>query len=824
MVCLLVLQSTKAQSFDKIVFSSVDNIEMQQHYRGKAENRFAEKIDVHISPQSEGTWQYHDDVATWTLDLQSRNALSINLGFSLFHLPNHTQLTIESLTTHKIYGPFTPADNEVHNQLWTPIIPGDEIRLKLETTIAEKDNIQLLLTHVNHGFVDFSRNGKLSPCHVDVACGANDGFPINDEFRDQINAVGVISIDGERFCSGVLLNNARRDETPYFLSAAHCNIDEENASSVVVYWNYQNSTCRDINTPENLSDGDGELNLYNTGAIFRAAFEHKLNIELDTVLGTDMLLLELDDPVNPDADVYFAGWNASDALPTKSIGIHHPEGTAKRISVNMEGAEATVYRHLGKSAKHFLEVHDWEYGATDKGSSGSPLFNEKKQVVGHLKGGDTNCDNESQYNSDWYGWFHISWNGGGEHQNQLKYWLDPDNSGLLEINGKALGQIFEASIADVSNILCAGDNSGSFVVNAMGGAPPYQYQINTLDDFQKSNIFENLEPGIYTVKITDSFGESIITESIEITEPSPLKLELFADYNKIIAKGSDGAGTFEYSINGVDFSNQTEFIVEEGNHTIWVRDRNGCVESAMITINLEPLFVELTLEKELKCYGDVDAVLKAKITGGSQPYKIRLNAGKYESLTEFTNLGPGTYFVEVKDNANNLMRSNSVQLTTPDPLEIVVVPKGNSNIEIEVMGGVSPYQYSVNGNPFQINNYFSDLKFGENLIKIMDSNACQFDSTVMVTQVSSINILKKSIFSILENPVSEILHLEIGDDVRFPLQLDIYSIDGQGIISNQVLNPEKFINIPVSTLKNDFYILVVTNDYGLEVQKFIKIK
>lgn len=812
-----------AQPIEKIVFSSVDNLEMQQHYRGGTENRFAEKIDVHISPHREGTWNYSNDNATWTLDLQSRNALSINLGFSLFHLPDHTQLTIESLITHKIYGPFTPADNEVHNQLWTPIIPGDEIRLKITTTIAEKDNIQLLLTHVNHGFVDFSRNGKLSPCHVDVACGAKDGFPINDEFRDQINAVGVISIDGERFCSGVLLNNARRDETPYFLSAAHCNIDAEKAPSVVVYWNYQNSECRNIEGDDNISQGNGNLDIYNTGTIVRATYALENNPN-GKAQGTDMLLLELDDPVNPEADVYFAGWNASESIPQKGVSIHHPQGMEKRISINSEPVLISPLFYNERIASHFLEVNNWEVGTTDQGSSGGPLFNEKKQVVGQLKGGHVTCDNSSQINSDWFGWLFYSWNGGGEPMNQLKHWLDPDNSGVLEINGKALGEIFELSISEVNHVKCSSENSGSFVIDVKGGVPPYKYQIVGENEYQNENIFENLVVGSYIVKVTDNLGVSITSEPIFITEPDLLGLELFANYNKITVKGTGGIGVLEYSINGNDFSNQTEFIVEEGSYTIWVRDENGCLKSEIITINLEPLFVELISEKDLKCYGDVDAILKAKITGGSQPYKIRLNAGKYDSKTKFENLGPGTYFVEVKDNANNLLRSNSIQLMTPDPLGIVFIPRGDTNIEVEVKGGVSPYQYSINGNSFQINNYFSDLEYGENLIKVMDSNACQFDSTVIVTQVSSVNISEKLFFSILENPVSDFLRLEIGEDVRFPIQLDIYSINGQGIISNQMFIPEKYINIPVSTLKNDFYILVVTNDYGLEVEKFIKIK
>ena len=39
-------------------------------------------------------------------------------------------------------------------------------------------------------------------------------------------------------------NNTARDKRPYFVTAAHCGISTANAASLVVYWNYQNSTCR----------------------------------------------------------------------------------------------------------------------------------------------------------------------------------------------------------------------------------------------------------------------------------------------------------------------------------------------------------------------------------------------------------------------------------------------------------------------------------------------------------------------------------------------------------------------------------------------------
>ncbi len=819
--CFLFFNFVSGQDVPKLLLSSVVTRDLAVKYRDN-QNRFAEAIDVHVSPRREGKWEYDGQKAIWKIDIQSIGAISLNLGFSLFHLPPNTELTIKSFSTQKIYGPFTPADNEIHNQLWTPIIPGDQLELKLVTTIAEKENIQLLLTQVNHGFVDFSRNGKISPCHVDAVCGTNDGFPINDSYRDQINAVGRMMINGVSFCSGVLINNARRDNTPYFLSAEHCHVNEENAPSVVVYWNFQNSKCRNTDDKDNVLPGDGNLDIYNTGSIVRAAYALENNPD-GKAQGTDMLLLELDDPVNPDADVYFAGWNATQNIPKQEVAIHHPQGLEKRISINLEPTLVSPLFNNERIAPHFLEVQHWEYGITDPGSSGGPLFNEKKQVVGQLKSGHVTCDNSSQINSDWFGWLFYSWNGGGAPENQLKYWLDPDQTGILEMDGKPLASTLEIQIVDVVDVKCAHEKTGGFSVKVMGGEPPYQYQLNDFE-FTTINIFSDLGAGKYEIKIIDRLGEAV-SEMVEIHEPSPLQLNLFTDYDKITAKASGGAGVLEYSLDGVNFQDNPVFQVgESGTYTVYARDDNGCQISQSIEINFEPLSVELILEHDLKCFGDQNGILKAKITGGSQPYRIRLNAGSYEAATEFKNLGEGTYFVEVKDNANTLLRSNSIQLVAPEILDLHVLQKEQSNIEIQVNGGTSPYQYSLNNEPFQINNYFSNVPLGETLVKILDANLCSLDSMVTISMVSNTEVVEQSIFSILENPVQDYLQLEIVDNIRFPLQLDIYTIDGQGVFSKEVKNRTSHISLPVSNLNDGYYLLIVTNGYGLEVEKFIKIK
>jgi hypothetical protein len=71
---------------------------------------------------------------------------------------------------------------------------------------------------------------------------------------------------------------------------------------------------------------------------------------------------------------------------------------------------------------------------TEGGSSGSPIFDANHHIIGQLHGGASACGAASL--SDEYGKFSYSWEPAlSDSTNQLKYWLDPTNSGVQFNNG-----------------------------------------------------------------------------------------------------------------------------------------------------------------------------------------------------------------------------------------------------------------------------------------------------------------------------------------------------------------------------------------------------
>ena len=420
--------------------------EMERRVPGVAP-RFAENIEVNISPANHGHWDYlPNGNAVWRLRIRSAGAKSLNLGFTKYFMPAGGTLILYSPDYEHVMGPFTPSDNEEHEQLWTPVLPGGELVIEVQVPQHAQSQLQLELKYVNHDFLGFAEMMSGS-CNLDVICGGADGWAIVDAYRDIIQSVALIGTGGSTFCTGFLVNNARQDCTPFFMTAFHCGINAGSAPSLVAYWNYENSTCRQPGTPASGANGNGQLNDFNTGAIFRAGWQT-----------SDFTLVELDDPISQTADAFLAGWSAEDVAPSDTVVcIHHPGTDEKRISFEFNPTVISDINGNAAAAGNFIKIPDWDVGTTEGGSSGSPLFNHSRQIVGQLYGGLAACNNNDY---DVFGRFKQSWTGGGTASTRLRDWLDPDNTGILVLDGRSQLQcsfFVEGAPANIS--LCAPDSA-----------------------------------------------------------------------------------------------------------------------------------------------------------------------------------------------------------------------------------------------------------------------------------------------------------------------------------------------------------------------------
>jgi len=215
---------------------------------------------------------------------------------------------------------------------------------------------------------------EIAGCHLDVAC-----FP---EYRNAASAVARIVFEfsgGLWLCSGALLNTKSGNNDPLFLTAAHCINNEASARSIQANFFYKSSGC------------GGPLSNVETalGGNYLVS---------ESFTGGDMsLVLLLGLPTSP---VHFLGLTTEEPkIGAQTAGIHHPTGSYKRISFGPRVEDETI----GVTAQGGMVVSpadryyqiDRQRGRLEGGSSGSPLLNDKQQVIGTLSSGPVVSPNPS---------------------------------------------------------------------------------------------------------------------------------------------------------------------------------------------------------------------------------------------------------------------------------------------------------------------------------------------------------------------------------------------------------------------------------------------
>jgi hypothetical protein len=266
---------------------------------------------------------------------------------------------------------------------------------------------------VNHDFVGILKFSDRRPmgitagsCNIDVNCIEG------EEWKDLKDAVCRIIVNGREICTGTLLNNTREDQRPFVISAAHCYNLLKYAETSVFTFNYESPYCAPL-------DGDPSNSV--SGAVMKA-FSDSL----------DFSLVELSLIPPPEFRPYYAGWDKRSTLPDSSTSIHHPQGDIKKMAYD---SDSPVYSNFASdyTPNGFLKILRWNGGVTEAGSSGGPLFNPQKKLVGTLTGGQATCNNPV---NDYYSRFDMAWEYKPDSARQLKYWLDPEGTNSGSIDGK----------------------------------------------------------------------------------------------------------------------------------------------------------------------------------------------------------------------------------------------------------------------------------------------------------------------------------------------------------------------------------------------------
>jgi hypothetical protein len=159
---------------------------------------------------------------------------------------------------------------------------------------------------------------------------------------------------------------------------------------------------------------------------------------------------------------YYNGWDKSGTAATSGSGIHHPEGIIKKFSV----FSTTLINNATHWRVTWANQPGFGHSVTAQGSSGSPLFNQNKLIVGTLTGGWSFCS--APTDADVYGKFSYHWQSNGTtNDKQLKPWLDAINANPNTKTGVNFNACSPTSVDEISgpnlNILISPNPASDFI-------------------------------------------------------------------------------------------------------------------------------------------------------------------------------------------------------------------------------------------------------------------------------------------------------------------------------------------------------------------------
>lgn len=399
---------------------------------GRKSLRVSRELPLTLRPETNGTWEdLPDGTLVWRAGIRGKGARALGLVFGRYALEPGTRVFIYDPSGEVVLGAYTDLNNKPSGSLSVSYLKGDELIIQLEVPQGTRSYGELQVSSVRWAYLpvigspDYSGRSvyRSGSCNVDINC------PIGKDW--QLVKHAVVWLDAAENCTGVLINNTRQDGKAYVLTAAHCvfypnppmPLTQRKFQSPIVYFNYENSACGGSDAPKSQSISGATL----------LATGDTLENSRDTD-SLDFALLELSLPPPEEFKPYFAGWNRSSVPPLNTTTIHHPNNDAKKISVDLDppdiGYDDNYYPEYIRDS--FWWIKEWDTAATENGSSGCPLFNQDYLLVGTLTGGDASCLYPT---NDYFTRFDYAWDHYPEPDRQLKHWLDPDNTGVMSLQG-----------------------------------------------------------------------------------------------------------------------------------------------------------------------------------------------------------------------------------------------------------------------------------------------------------------------------------------------------------------------------------------------------
>ncbi len=319
-----------------------------------------------------------DGTRVVTLEVSAPGAVGLRVRVCRIDLPAGAEVIVyDAAEPDEAYGPWNSRGPHGTGEFTSPTVFGETARVEVRVApgVTLPDDA-LAIDAAVHRFAsaEVALSGhhaaKAGPCHTSVACDA-------EAFASESRAVAYFqAVEGGLMfsCTGSLVGDTDASTTiPWFVTANHCVVNEAVARTLECFWDFRSHSCGG----------------FIPSLAFRPRTSGATLIATSYRVDTSFLRLTGRLPSNR----FFPGFNVG-LVPAGAevFSVHHPASAHMRIS----------YGEMEQRRTDYLDVQ-WDSGVTEPGSSGAPLYNASRQLVGVLSGGFSACNTPLGF--DQYGRF-----------------------------------------------------------------------------------------------------------------------------------------------------------------------------------------------------------------------------------------------------------------------------------------------------------------------------------------------------------------------------------------------------------------------------------
>jgi lysyl endopeptidase len=426
--------------------------------------QFAVLVPHTMSTTTGGSWSSAAGVATWKYAVQVPTAISLSFHATKSSLPASAVLVVRGTSTTTSY----KARDLHRGDLWSRIQPGEALQFELSVPAADRSKVKLNVVSLQAGYRAIGPGIQDHPYYRllkqqqdqasgNASCVTNYECDVTSGNTAPAAATVGLVIGNQYQCTGAMINDVPRDNSPHLLTARHCETGKLGggnpgaAADVTVYW--------DAVTP-----------CGNTlGSIYDPNIPTQTGAQTLVEQQDAWLILLDENPVVSDAQL--AGFDASGGAVQGGYTVHHAEGGVKQYTgwfgqadpIQESGVLGVTY------LSNFLETVN-AVGNIGPGASGSGLFDQNNHLVGSLSLGRTTSDasgygmcpitnpsapNGSNGVADFTSLSAV-WNSTADATSTtgsatLKSILDPDNTGVLVTTSAPVVSIQLSASAELSS-------------------------------------------------------------------------------------------------------------------------------------------------------------------------------------------------------------------------------------------------------------------------------------------------------------------------------------------------------------------------------------